>query len=88
MKVTLSHARNPDISGGYWDKPIDAAKPRSIPCDSFADAAYVARRYITRNNLGGGNWTGGQITDEFGKTVARVSFNGRVWDLNDKEIAA
>ena len=33
-------------------------------------------------DLGGGNWNGGQICEE-GRPLARVSYNGRVWDMGD-----
>lgn len=46
---------------------------------SFADAAAVCRRFITKHDLGSGNWSGGQVFRGL-KLLARVSYNGRVWN--------
>ncbi len=81
MSVTLAHGRNADFPGGYsHGRPAESGRPRSVPCASLADASRVCREYIQRNDLGGGNWRGGQITDAAGQLIGRVSFNGRVWD--------
>lgn len=40
--------------------------------------------YICTWNLGGGNWSGGQIYDHTGKMVAYVSYNGRAWEKEPK----
>jgi hypothetical protein len=53
---------------------------------SFVDASRLCRDFIEVNELGAGNWTGGRVFRN-GKQIARVSYNGRVWDLQDKEIA-
>ena len=74
--VHLSHAANPDIPGGYYGHKRPAKLKATVP--TFADAAKLCREYIDHNELGGGNWTGGQVFK--GKEqVARVSYNGRVW---------
>jgi hypothetical protein len=84
MNVKLSHRRNPDISGGYWHgKPLDGK--RIVPVESLAEASGVCLGYIDRNDLGFGNWTGGQVSDGK-KQVAIVSYNGRIWDMDGKEI--
>lgn len=91
--VNLSHDKNPDIYGGYWDAPKDAGKAKSVKCTSLQEAAKKCREYIERNNLGGGNWTGGAVffhKDGSALTgmeqVATVSYNGRIWDMTGKEI--
>ena len=87
MNVTLSHRRNPDIVGGYWQLPVDPGRDRKVACSSLADASRICREYIERNSLGGGNWTGGKITDTSGKgTLGRVSYNGRIFGNDGKEI--
>jgi len=85
LTVTLSHASNPDIAGGYWLEPIDAKKKQIIPVSSFGDASEKCQEFIERNNLGGGNWTGGKVFDGK-KHVANISFNGRVWGLDGIEV--
>lgn len=82
MKVSLSHAGNPDIDyrGGYWEQPKDRNTPKHVHVNSFAEASRACTKYIERNGLGGGNWTGGQIYDDAGEQIAFVSYNGRVWE--------
>ncbi len=47
---------------------------------TWADASKRCMEYITQWELGGGNWTGGEIRTLDRKTVVgRVSYNGRVW---------
>ncbi len=46
----------------------------------LGNASEEARRYIAEHDLGGGNWTGGDVTDDDGNLVAHVSYNGRVWE--------
>lgn len=78
-RVTMAHGPNPDIrGGGYWGDPTDTATPQLVGVEDFAQASAVCLSYIQRNELGGGNWTGGAIYED-GKQVAHVSYNGRVW---------
>lgn len=87
MKVELSHCKNPDLgrTGGYWSA---MARPRkkAVAVESFAEASRVCREYTEKYELGGGNWSGGKITDDKGTMIARVSYNGRVWDTDGKQI--
>jgi ABC-type sugar transport system substrate-binding protein len=85
MRVKLSHARNPDIPGGYWETPVDPARARWVEVDTFVAASMACREFIKRNGLGGGNWTGGDI-EKNGTVIAYVSFNGRIWD--DRKMGA
>jgi hypothetical protein len=86
MKIKLIHAKNPDLAYGYWEDPID---PRNMIAEvtSLKEASQVYRAWITKNRLGGGNVTmrSGQVTVN-NKVIARVSYNGRVWDTKGKEI--
>ena len=47
----------------------------------------ACRAYIEQDDLGGGNWTGGELT-EHGRPVGRVSYNGRVWEMAEGEQTA
>jgi hypothetical protein len=49
-----------------------------VAVDDFPAASKACRDYIEENDLGGGNWTGGDIREN-GKVVAKVSYNGTVW---------
>jgi len=85
MRVQLQHRPNPDIQGGYWQRPLDDRRPQFVTVATFAEASAVCRAYIERNGLGGGNWTGGQVFED-DQQIASVSYNGRVWDTHDNEI--
>jgi hypothetical protein len=75
--VALRHARNPDI-GGYWQTPVDRSK--TVRVESIREASEACRAFISRNGLGGGNWTGGIVT-QGGVPVAYISYNGRAWKV-------
>jgi len=77
LTVTLGHARNPDIAGGYWAPPTDPGRKHDVEIDSIDAAPSICRDFIERNGLGGGNWIGGHIK-RGGRVVARVMFNGRM----------
>lgn len=83
-QVILSHAKNPDIAGGYWTEAPTEGRVK-VAATTMQDAAKLCRAYIERNNLGSGNWTGGKVY-EGKKQVARVSYNGRVWAMDGSEI--
>jgi hypothetical protein len=84
--VHLKHAANPDIPGGYYGFKRPAHLKAQV--ETLADAAKTCRQYIDHNELGGGNWTGGQVfKGNSNEQVARVSYNGRVWAMDGSEIA-
>ena len=59
-------------------------KPLRYGVTSFKEASEICRNFIGENDLGSGNWCGGEILDENKKVIALVSYNGRVW-LSDKD---
>ncbi len=76
MKVILDSRGNPD----FGENPRHNMSPKQIvPVGSFDEASSICMAYIKKHNLGGGNWTGGQVTKD-GKEVAYISYNGRVWE--------
>lgn len=54
---------------------------------SLEEATNVCRKYITHFNLGSGNWLGGKVIDDNNNFVARISYNGRIWDSETWEVA-
>jgi len=77
MELELSAGVNfDDYQRKYVRRPI---KPIRVPISSFEEASSIVRKFIDKNDLGGGNWTGGQIYKN-GKEIAYVSYNGRVWE--------
>lgn len=80
MTVKLSSVGNPDF-GQY--APLSL--PKLVNISSLKEASEKCRTYIAYWNLGGGNWSGGQVYNGK-KQIANISFNGRIWDLEDNEI--
>ena len=76
MRVTLSSAGNPD-HGQYYGENL-LSPTLLVEVKNLAEASAVCRAYIAQYELGAGNWTGGTIT-KGNRIVARVSYNGRVW---------
>lgn len=87
LTVTLQHAPNTDIDGGYWQAPVDSPRPKHALVNGLKKAQQAVSAYIDRNGLGGGNWTGGDLRLD-GKVVGRISYNGRAWNLDGTEMAA
>jgi hypothetical protein len=85
--VHLKAVSNPD----YEDDPRDPRGHLSIPANmapvaSLREASLVVRTFIDSHDLGGGNWAGGEVytlDERFGTPkdlIAKVSYNGRVWE--------
>lgn len=74
-QINLSSVPNFDFN--ERNTPAD---PATASASTFDECSKICRQYITDNDLGSGNWNGGQIIDENGNQVARVSYNGRIWE--------
>jgi hypothetical protein len=78
MKIRLEAKPNPDYEGTGDRRGYVNVKTKFIRCRNFKEASAICAQFCDDNNLGGGNWTGGQIFEN-GKQVAHVSYNGRIW---------
>ncbi len=86
--VTLSAYPNPDYDsttheGSVFLNPVERA------VNSLKDASGEVQNFISENDLGGGNWVGdaGIVKNTKGETVARISYNGRIWPKGSKHFA-
>lgn len=78
----LVHAiPNPDFGGGSYEAVVEIPR-RWVRVRSLAEASERVRSFITEFNLGSGNWIGGQVRQS-GRSVARISYNGRIWQTDD-----
>lgn len=82
FKLTLSSRGNPDF-GQDPARSFPGVADRTVDVVDFAEASQECRSFIERNGLGGGNWTGGAITDAAGNVVGQVSYNGKVWKAGE-----
>lgn len=78
MAVHLCNVGNPD----YHQDP-DAKLPETA-CGwagvaSLEEASKLCRKYIDGFDLGGGNWTGGEVRDKLGKVLGRIAYNGAIF---------
>lgn len=79
MKVTLASVGNPDFRQDPT-KPMYGCEPnKEVEVATFKEASIVCSNFIHENDLGSGNWAGGDIKDDSGKVIAVVSYNGKVW---------
>lgn len=77
--VRLAAVGNPD-RGQDPDSPLfGVGNIDRHAVSSLREASRACSEYISANNLGSGNWDGGDVFDDDGRAVARVSYNGRVW---------
>lgn len=81
-KVLLASVGNPDF-GQDSRRSMPGVPRRTVRVASLADASKACRAYIAHYELGGGNWLGGDVKKD-GKALARISYNGRAWDLVDE----
>lgn len=86
MRVTLASVGNLDFRQDPSLPLYGSEEDKTVKVRSFKEASDVCRKFISRNVLGSGNWAGGDILDDKGKKIARVSYNGRVWTLDDRPI--
>jgi len=82
MKVTLESVGNPDFGQNPSESLYGCDPNATVEVSSFEHASALCRQFIDKNELGGGNWSGGLIT-EGGKEIAYVSYNGRVWKIEE-----
>jgi len=84
LEVELEAMPNPDFSRSSHEGSIKI-KSHRVKVKSLQEAIAVVRNFISDNDLGGGNFTGGDLFSH-GKKIGMVSYNGRVWDLNDNPL--
>jgi hypothetical protein len=80
FKVYLATCGNIDHDEDPDEKLYGAAENRWVPVRSLKEASKFCREFIDSEELGSGNWAGGQVVESnSGKMVAAISYNGRVW---------
>jgi hypothetical protein len=77
--IGLGMAPNPDHYG-YEYEQYKKEGLHYIGVYSIEEALELQRKYINENGLGGGNYIGGIILNANKKPIARVSYNGRIWE--------
>ena len=78
-EVWLASRGNPDFRQDPSRPLFGAPADRWRPVEDLASASILCRRFIEAYDLGGGNWTGGQVRERATrKPVARIFYNGHI----------
>ena len=80
MKLLLASDGNPDYGQDPNQRFPGCTNDQLIDVNTLKEASITCRQYIEENELGGGNWSGGQVYQN-NRLIAEVSYNGRVWAL-------
>jgi hypothetical protein len=79
LRVRLAAVGKPDMKQFYG---LGVAAPTEIrEVKTLKAASKACEKYLRDWDLGAGNWVGGQIANEQGEQIARVSYNGRIWPV-------
>ena len=85
MRVVLRSVGNPDF-GQDPTRELWGCEPRRVEnVSNFKEASDVCLKFIRENNLGGGNWAGGDIYSGH-ERVGKVCYNGRIVDKDGQFI--
>lgn len=85
FEVELGAEPNPDFDQNSHEGTVNIKKHR-VRVKNMQEAKDKVVKFIMDNDLGSGNWVGGDIY-QYGKKVGYISYNGRVWDNQGNSIA-
>jgi hypothetical protein len=85
FNVRLTSCGNPDYRQNP-NRSLPGVPKMEAGADSLVECAMLVRAYINHYDLGGGNWSGGEIVSADGIVLGRVSYNGRLWAPDGSEI--
>jgi hypothetical protein len=77
--VQLSSVGNPDFRQDPNSPLFGCETDKKKVISSLWEASEACGKFILSNDLGAGNWSGGEVTNKDGKIIARISYNGRAW---------
>lgn len=78
--VVLDSRGNPDMRQDA-SRALPGVRRKIVHVATLGDASKACRLFIECHDLGGGNWAGGEVKNVYTKEiVAKVSYNGRVWN--------
>lgn len=80
-EVLIHAVPNPDFGPGTYESLVEIPR-RWVRVRSLAEARERVLGFIAEFNLGSGNWIGGQVR-QGGRAIARVSYNGRIWQTDE-----
>ena len=81
--VTLGAYGNIDHGENPY-KALQGVFQGTKQAETIEELQQIVRTYIDDNDLGSGNWSGGDVFED-GKKIGRISYNGRWWPLEELE---
>lgn len=81
LEVSLEAFPNPDHSRRSHSGTV-RIKENLVKVSTIEEAKAVVREFIDDNDLGGGNFTGGNLYSN-GEKIGHISYNGRLWNNDD-----
>lgn len=83
-EIELGAKPNPSAPG--WAAEVNIKRHR-VPVKSLKEASAKVIDFTMSNEMGAGNWAGFGKLYKNGKQIGRVSYNGRVWDMQENEMS-
>jgi hypothetical protein len=66
---------------------VSLTRKSAVEVGSLSEASTEVRSFIEMNDLGSSDFIGGEVYDSYtNKLIAKVSYNGRIWDTTGREI--
>ena len=81
LKLTIKIGENPD----HDKQPEIVGQTFKLTANTICELQMLQRQFADDNNIGGGNWYFGEITNENGEPIGRLSYNGRFWETQKSE---
>ena len=67
---------------------VSLTRKKAVEVESLSAASVAVRKFIELNDFGSSDFSGGEVYDSStNKLVAKVSYNGRIWDAQGFEIS-
>jgi hypothetical protein len=85
LQVILASVGNPDFRQDP-SRSLPGVPDVRVWAESLQDASSKCRAYIAEHDLGSGNWAGGNVMLN-NVPVARISYNGGIWNLDGSEFS-
>lgn len=65
----------------HGEDPYEPLFPERVKqAATIEECQQIVRDFINETDIGGGNWTGGQVYDtKSGSHIGNISYNGRYW---------
>ena len=66
---------------------VSLTRKKAIEVESLPAASAAVRQFIELNDFGSSDFMGGEVYDSStNRLIAKISYNGRIWDAQGAEI--